>query len=101
MLTFTERACMLNSTADEREPESSDRPEANQHALQAWRVPACHPVALSRGAAAAIDQFGLKPLANAPAWIVWTRLRQPDHRSHGSSLTGFEGWHEAQLLSRQ
>ena len=65
MLTFTERACMLNSTADEREPESSDRPEATQHALQAWRVPARHPVALSRGAAAAIDQFGLKPLATA------------------------------------
>jgi len=101
MLTFTERACMLNSTADEREPESSDRPEATQHALQAWRVPACHPVALSRGAAAAIDQFGLKPLANAPAWIVWTRFCNSGCLLHRMSLTGFEGWHEAQLLSRQ
>lgn len=78
---------MQNSTADECETESSDRPEATRHALQGWRVPACHPVVLSRGAAAASDVSGLKPLANLPARIVWTRLRQPDNLSHGSSLT--------------
>ena len=82
---------MQNSTADEREPESSDKPEATLRALQACRVPAGHVVHLCKDAAAASGLFGLKPLPIVPPRIVWTRFCNLDCLWHGMSLAGFEG----------
>jgi hypothetical protein len=91
MFNLIEPACMQNSTADEREPESSDKPEATLHALQACRVPAGHVVQPCQGTAAARDLLGLKPLPQIPARIVWTRSCNSGCLSLGMNMTGLEG----------
>lgn len=97
MFNFIEPACMQNSTADEREPESSDKPEATLHALQACRVPACHLLQPCQGTAAASDLFGLKRLPQIPARIFWTRSCNSGCLSLGMNLTGLDGF-EAQFF---
>lgn len=91
MLNLTERAGMQNSTADEREPEFSNKPETSLQAPQGWQVPACHPVVPCRGAAAAGDLSGLKLLANAPVRSGRTRTAKSGHILQGIRLTGFAG----------
>jgi hypothetical protein len=63
MIDLIEPAQMQNSTADEREPESSDKPGATLHGPQACRVPADPVVEHGRGAAAGNSLFQLRSVS--------------------------------------